>query len=353
MIGIVFNKHKDPLDFSWESYALRASLCLFDEAVCVGPSIYTIVYEEYARNLPLESKVRTLAMNEKDDESRLKFEQCVRDLKFMRKRKHPKKHEIVLMKKLEKSINDLFELHIKDMLTAFKKHGLPQLAPFNAGDDACLHLWYVHSDLGEQNKEGRLSQVLCFEVNEDHDMIPDVFVFYDTLAHQVLKDHTLTPLAKLPNLNALEADKLQLVRNQLDSEREELTSLLPMMEADKHGKQYYTGTWNLEGVKAFAPRLQQSIDKVHEIDWSSKLYTNVRSELHVGNMDTLELWQLLRNHDFIPDDTWKILQQKHESGIHCPTTPIMTITSNVGTDGLTNLTSEETLVHKRKTLDLN
>jgi hypothetical protein len=292
-------------------------------------------------------------MDAKDDESKAKYEMCLRDLKFMRKRKHPKKHEIVMFKQLEKAINDFFAFHIEDMLTAFKTYGLPQLAPFHTGDDACLTLWYVHPELGEKDKEGRLSQVFSLEMNEDHDKVPDVFVFYDTLGEEVLKDHSLTPLAILPHLNILEADKLQLVRNQLDSECEELTTLLPLMEPDEHGRQYYTGTWNLDGVKAFAPRLQNSLDAVHELAWSGKMYTDIRATLHVGNMDTIELWQLLRANGFIPDDTWKILEQKRERGIHCPTIPIMTITPNWEEATLTSLTSEETLVHKRKTINLN
>ena len=355
MTGIVFNKQNKHLALGWESYALRSSLCLFEQTICLGPSGYRIIYEAATSTANLNSKLHKLLITVQTEEERQQLEEVKSTLKHLRKRKHPQKQEIVFLKQTEKYINDCYALFIEAELKELAKFGLPQLAPFYFREEKSLDLWFVNDKEGETEKGGLLSLVLSFEVDFEFDKDPksDVFVFYEHLAHEVIENHQLTPLAILPNLNNLDADKLQNVREQLTPLRKELETLLPLAKANEGEMQYYSGRWNLEGVKDLAPRLQEAINASPQLEWLNKIHTELRSELHVGNMDTLELWKLLRDHGFIPDDTWEVLEQKRKSGIHCPTTAIMTITSNWGSEELTNLSEEEALSHKRKTLDIN
>lgn len=353
MIGIVFNQQKQPLDFGWESYALRTGLSLFEETYCLGPSVYSILYEHISNNTNTDRKLRVLLQVTKEEAEIKRLQEIATNFKFLRKRKHRQKPEIVFLKKIEKCVNDIYAIYLQEELAILGKYGLPQLAPFYFEEEKKLGLWYIDGAAGEKDKEGRLSRVLTFEVEERDVAEPDVFVFYDRLASEVQKLHAPTLLGTLPNLNMLEVDKLKNVRSYLKPFREELETLISLVEPDEHGTQYFSGIWNTEGVKAFAPRLQAALDAAHELDWANRMHSDFRSELHVGNMNTLELWQLLRDNGFVPDDTWKILEQRRKSGMHCRTTAIMTITSNWSSEALANLSEEETLTHKRKTIDLD
>lgn len=353
MTGIVFNKQNKPLDWGWESYALRTGLCLFNETICLGPSIYSIIYEDVAKGLSMDHKLQLLLDRAHNEVEKRQFEEVKRTIKALRKRKHPQKQEIVFLKQTEKYVNDIYAFQLQDELDSLARHGLPQLAPFHFSEEKSLDLWWVNGDEGEKEEDGLLSHVISFEVEDNEAPEPDVFIFYEHLAHEVREKHQLTPLAQLSNLNLLETDKLQNVREQLKSLRQELTTLLPLTKADEGEKQYYSGIWDIEGVKAYAPRLQETLDASNELEWASRIHTDLQSELYVGNMDTLELWKLLRDKGFIPDDTWEVLEQKRKDGIHCPTTAIMTITASWDSETLLNLSEEETLTHKRKTLDIN
>lgn len=355
MTGIVYNTLGDCLELSWESCALRAALCLFPRTCSVGSSVFIINYEDISTKQNLGSRLKALISNASNEEDKEHFREVANALRLVRKRKQMQKADIVFLKRTEKYIDSIFTHNVEERLRLFEKYGLPQLAPFYHSKNKCLNLWFVNHKAGEENERAALSRLLTFKVEKEEDndyLFPDVFVFYDFLAKEVLSSKSLTPLATLPNLNILKANQLTNVRNRLQPQREELKLLLPLDEVDEHGNQYFSGTWNLEGVKTFAPRLQQALNTTPDLEWSKSLYPDVHLDLHVGNINTLELWQLLREKELLPDDTWNVLEERRKSGIHCQTTAIMTITSNLDGTELYNLTKEETLKHKRKTINL-
>lgn len=353
MTGLVINKGSESFNQSWESFALRTSLCLLERTCCIGPSTYAIMYQDWMSKMPLHARLQLLTDNEKDPTFKKRLEDTAVTIKLLRKRKHRTKREIVDLKFFEKHINKLYDDYLDHMVKHLKKFGLIQLEPFYTGEEKILNLWDVNKDHGEKDKEGRLSRILAFELEDSEDETPDIFVFYEKMAHELLESHTLTPLATLPNLNGLDIQKLRLVRKRFGSLREELKPLLPpLLNAD--GKQeYYAGEWNVEGVKAIAPKLQKAIDDSPELQLAKKLYKDFDCQLHVGNMDTPQLWQLLYDNELMPKDTYEVLQKKLKSGKHCPTTAIMTVTSSSPTVQQEILSEEETLPQKRKTISLD
>lgn len=327
-------------------------------ACCLGPSVHSILFEGVADRMSVVKRIKWLIDSEKDPKVKEQLEQMSASLKILSKRKHPGRNEIVLRKKTEKVINDLFAAHTKELLKIMNRNGLPQLETFYRSDsgERSLFLWVIDPDGGEQDEQYKLSNVLNFEVEDtgdDDDIISEVFIFYGELAQEMLECHSPVPLATVPSLNVLESEKIRVLRERFAPYREEMEGHLVPAQPGRDGQQYCTGTWDLEGMKAFAPRLQEALDEMPELRWAEKVHTDFRANLHVGNMETPELLKLLYDRNLIPADTWEVLKAKHESGRYCPDMAYMAVTPDAQANAPVNISHEEALTHKRKTIELD
>jgi hypothetical protein len=211
----------------------------------------------------------------------------------------------------------------------------------------------VEHDSGEKKWEGSLSRLLTFAPEDKEEADPGVVIFYERLGHEVSEKFACTPLATLPNMISLTTERLKDLRQRLAPLRTELDALLPALPTDEHGNTYHTGYWNLEGIKEFAPRLQKTLDTAPELEVVVNLSQAFKAQVQVGNMAITDLWQLLHTNGVVPGDSWKLLQQKQQSGIHAPTVPFITITSDWNPTALNHLSEEQSQTHKRKTLNID
>lgn len=353
MNAYTFNSNAPAFSPGWESFALRVGLCLSDNVCCVGHSTNIILYDYSSENLTPANKARLLLskLQQPEDLELVRKAQAI--MQSIRRKKHRSKEDILILKRGEKITVDLFDHYRKELLTELQKTGLPQLYPFHIEENKCLYLWVVNNEQGEPPERGQLSGVLSFGLLEDEEDQPSVVIFYERLGLDVSKRYDCTPLVSLPNLNILEYEKLNNLRQRLEPYRNELAATLPLMGTEDGEAEYATGIWDLERVKELAPRLQKELDSTPEIQWAAQLNEEVRADLLVGNMETTELWQLLHDHGIVPNDTWDVLQKLKQSGSYCPTIPFITIRSDWATRSTINLSEDDSLAHKRKTIDLD
>lgn len=353
MNAYTFNSNAPAFSPSWESFALRAGLCLLDNVCCVGHSASIILFEHSSEHLTPANKIKLLLRQLQQPEDIQVVESAQAIMQSIRRKKHRNKQDILTLKRGEKITTDIFEHYRQDILADLKKTGLPQLYPFFLEENKCLYVWAVNDQQGEPPGRGMLSQMLLFNQLEDEEDQPTVIIFYESLGLDVSKRYDCTPLVTLPNINLFEYEKLNNLRQRLEAHRNELAATLPLMRTEDGKAEYATGTWDLESVKELAPRLQQAVDSTPEMQWASELQEGVRAELLVGNMETSELWQLLYDHGIVPNDTWDVLQKVKQSGNYCPTIPFITIRSEWATASTINLSEDDSLAHKRRTIDLD
>ncbi|MBI1286035.1 MAG: hypothetical protein GC178_00490 [Flavobacteriales bacterium] len=353
MNGYTFNSNPPAFSPAWEAFALRAGLCLLDNVCCVGYSTNIIMFEHASEQLTPANKMRLLLKQLQQPEDIKTLQGAMAIMQSIRKKKHRNKHDILTLKRGEKITQDIFEHYREHIVTDLRTSALPQLWPFYLKDNKCLYLWNVDTERGEPTGRGKFSGLLSFEQDEEEEDPPSIVLFYEQLGLDVLDRFECTPLVTLPNMNLYEYEKLNNLRQRLEPLRKELETTLPLMEQQDGEKRYTTGQWNIESIKELAPRLQKTMDELPEIQWAADLQQSIRAELLVGNMEITELWQLLFDHGIIPKDTWAVLQKKKQSGILCPTIPFITVRSDWSTAATDNLTEEDSLSHKRKTLDLD
>lgn len=352
MNALVYNSIQNGFNLGWESNALRTGLLLFEGTVCIGPSFQFIRFEELAKKMLPKQKVEFMINNCRDEGSRKQYEEWMRILKSTRKIKHWDKRGIVIKKQMENALDDLFQLHVDDTMEYLKQYGLTQLAPLCNEEDG-LYTWPVEDGQGERIRNHQLSSLLDVEFTDHPEATPDVFVLYERLGKKVQEERQLTPMAVLPNLNELNANQLKSVCMNLEPVRQRLGTLLPLMPPDEEGYFYCTGQWNTEALKALSTELQAALDADPELERIGNLNREFRTFLHVGTMDTVELWELFHAEGILPDDTWRALQRIRTTGEYCPYIPIMTITTDWGQNQAPHYTEEETLNHRRKTIDLD
>lgn len=352
MNALVYNNIQNGFDLGWESNALRTGLLLFENTLCIGPSFQFIRFEELAKKMLPQHRLEFMINNCRDEESRKQYQEWLRIQKSTHKIKHWDKRGIVIKKQVEKALDDLFQFHVDDTMKELQKYTLPQLAPLCNEKDG-LYTWHVEDGQGERIKNHQLSSLLDVELTNLPEATPDVFVLYERLGKKVLEEHPLTPVAVLPNLNALNTNQLKSARMNLEPLRQKLATHLPLMPPDEEGYFYCTGQWNTETLKVFSTELQAALNADPELERIGNLNKEFRTFLHVGTMDTVELWELFHAEGILPDDTWRALQRIRTTGEYCPYIPIMTITTGWGQNQVPHYTEEESLKHRRKTIDLN
>lgn len=350
---LVYNRHNATTDLSLEAFGIRLGLLLADYTFAIGETGFYILYKERMMKMKDASRLKTLAKAATTEEQSNALTQAIADLKFLRNKKNKGQRDIVFMKQTEHFLHECFELHVDDSLSRMNKFSLHQLAALNTNEQSGLRLWYADKDAGEKDPKYELSELLSCKLKEDSIKATDVLTLVGSVSDALLNGLEMTTLCELPNINSLNSNQVLSVREQLAPLRKELNELIPLTQPAENETAYCTGTWNLEGLKEFSVRLQRELDEVPELQWSANLQKGIRPVVKVGIMETPALWQLLHDHELLPDDTWEVLSKWIASGSYFPTTPIMTFVLPDSKTLARYLTEEETLVHKRKTIDLD
>ena len=341
-------------ELSWEAMSLRIGMLLSYNTYCLGSTVTNILFKDIVRHTKpnLSTKLRLLAANRQFENSEFDPLQAVQLIKQINKRKHKTKQDIVMLKQFEAGVNPVFQEFLDLQTKSLQKFGLAQMKALSEDPNSRLSLWQFEPYNCEQ-QEFALSDVFRYEYIEGLSLAePDVWTLYDKTA--VLKEHVtqLTHLAILPNLIFLSNEQLMEARKALEPLREKLANQLPLMEANKEGKKYLTGTWNVNGLTEVSQELQEAIDNNTSLKWAAKMDAN-RIKLQVGMVDTLKLWEMLHELELMPEATWNALQPDRENKDRCPHVPVFLASADNQTELTAALSEEQLTAFKRKTLDID
>lgn len=362
MNALVYSTEQSIIPVSWESQALRTGFILNNGVLATGHSPFSIGYEQGMIEAfqTLEAKLRYLEEFEEFKQFGQTAEEMIKFLKSVKKDRQGGKKALVFYKQTESVINKIFSEQISSEVTAMESHGLVQLS--NLTDNEGFYVCALQEKDGESyGGYANLSFILGMQnVNEhflEEDRIYGLFAFmlYAQLAETVVSDKVeLTPLVTLPNLISLNTTQLRNVKQALKPIADRLDKLLLPCPPHADGTHYVSGIWDMASIPQLAQELQAAIDANTDIQWAKKMSMDWSSQLAVGMIETPALWQLLRDHSLVPDDTWQVLQQwvkeKHYS-------PKMAIFDLRMTPGLVSLDSTMAITdieqYTRKTLDID
>lgn len=350
---IVYNRAVAKADLSLSAFALRTGLLLAEHTFAVGELPNFILYEQQMLNMKESFRIKAMlqGISLKPDADAIK--KAVAELKTLRNTKNKSQRELVFMKQTEKFIAQAFEFYLQNQVTTLSKFGLCQLSELQENERGRLHFCHVNKDKGETVPNFELSHLLACRFSEDSYKTSDVLALTGPITSAIHEQVEMTHLCDLPNLNSLQINQLLSVREQLAIIRKELSSLIPMMQPSENQKRYCTGTWNMDGVKELAVRLQQELTNMPELQWITNLQKEISCIVNVGCIDTPTLWQLLRDNEMLPDDTWKALNMRIKSKDYPAQTPITTVTPPANVSLSRYFNEEESLLHKRKTINLD
>lgn len=353
MNAIVYNTDGTVMHWAWESMAIRAGLMLCERTFDVGGTPYCIFYRKMMAGTPVQKRFELLLSNtdlEEDKQALLEMREVIKTLSSRKRRTKP---EIIFLKQTEKLLNRFFEELVDKKIDTMKKFGLPALTPIAEDNEKALTVWLCAKEQGEHIAERRLSDLLSFKLAENSAPGSDLFIIYGPPTLGLEEKVQLTQLATVPNINLLNTQDLIGLRKRLRPVRDRLNTFLPRPEFDPQQTDYCVGPWDMEGLMAFAPTLQHELDQQPELQWAKKLDPTSDARLMIGMMDAAQLWQMMKAHDLLPDDTWKVLDDAIRSGVRCQQVPIMAIVAPPSELLLANLTEEESLGHRRKTIAID
>ena len=350
---LAYNPNDPNSDLSWESFTIRTGLLLSELSFAIGGSPFYIMYQQSMMQMNVQNKVKLMIQSADLADHRLALMQMEADLKTLRNRKNKNQRDLVFLKQTEKAVEQWFEGYVEERTSQLRRFGLPQLSALEADRQNGLRLWYYNKDHGETHEPAPISEVLGYEYKEGGVMATDVMAFGKSFTEILMGKVEMSHLCTLPNLNSLQPNQLLSARARLAPWRQELDRLIPLMKPAEGEKRFYTGTWQLDELKTFSVRLQEAINNTPELEWSAKVQPDAMTHILVGSMETTALWQLMRDNDHIPDDTWPLLERRMRDGDHCKQIPLLSL--SLAEEGQENhhFTEEESLQHRRKTIDLD
>jgi hypothetical protein len=357
MNTLVYNRDATQVDPSWDAVALRVGMLLSEFSYSIGAVPYFILYEKFMlEKADIPFKIKIILESEIWDEtdSKMQFDQMLRVYKIFKKRaKNLKKNDLIYMRKFESLVDITFKDVVAETVKKLIQQGLHQLKPISEMENGPLILWHLDKNECETGDKYGLSQLLKYELDDQSILAPDLFVLCNTPAKELGQLTELTPVLKLPNINAFQNEQLLSLRSKMKDMRNELASFIPLAEADHLGNRYLTGIWDVDGLKKAVPQMQQRLDAMEEIKWAREYTPSGLLQVSVGSIETGLLWNFLHKKEMIPPKTCTVIEKTLESGIHVPHIPIMTIWLDHDPQLAKMLSEEEVLQHRRKTINID
>lgn len=320
-----FILEKNCINSGSESMALRCAYLLSGEVLSTGCSYGTVCYDEYMRSGDIEMKVRALEIYEPQifSENWDSADNVISMLKVIKKTKHPQPQQIILHKKLEKAIAQLWEhTHIEN-LNKMMKSGLPQLAPLVNDDDFVV--LPVHTKETEQDDKYFFPMSKIFNLDFEEDENIDLFflpfeftlnLFMEKMPAE-LKPRFMETVLVLPNLNALTTDELKAVKAALQSETAPLhLKMDEWIQACATRSEKETRAVFENEIKPLTTAIQQKLDENPVIKHIDSLYggDKPRVEVVMGEAPLQLVWEFYNTQGTIPEQTWKILEAMNSNG---------------------------------------
>ncbi|MGE0638333.1 MAG: hypothetical protein AB7G44_16580 [Bacteroidia bacterium] len=315
-----YQVNKQSINLGSESLALRCAYVLSDAVLSTGTSYAFICYDHYFRSMSPENKIRAMEAQSPEEFAKLgagTADQMINMLKLHKKVKHPVPGQIIAFKKLEKSINTLWEFDHQENLARMMLTGMPQLEPLMK-DENFLVL-SVHSVQSELNDKYfyPCSKIMNLDFEEDDAIdlffLPMEFITY-VETQSIPRSHKpffTEHLFMFPNVNSLSSEELKAVRSSLSSEtapfRSKVDEWVKACAKDSPGQ---TRNFFDKEIKPLAATIQQKMEQNQLLQYVDKHYENEKPRIEVvgGEVCLSVIWAFYHALGIIPDETWKMLE---------------------------------------------
>lgn len=159
---------EDTADPVFQGTAIRIGY-MFSEHLRIAGNVSTYyVFEQNMRNLSFEQKIKFIDNREKDQPGHEPFYETYKDFKKLFKGgKVNDKEGIVLKKKIEKNVNDMFNALLNEIMAIIKIAGLTDLSPIE--NSSSYGEYFVSYRNPEKETDGlnKLSEILKLNLDDD------------------------------------------------------------------------------------------------------------------------------------------------------------------------------------------
>ncbi len=351
MESIVYILQKSNITPGANAHALRAGLLMSTITYSVGDAYMYILYDDMSKeaNKSIERKILLLASHPEFEQFNASASELIANMRMLWSQR---RNTAALMqyKRLESIINKITSNYMSIAKEGMRDLSLIQLAPLR--DHDMFTIFGLASEDGEKyGEEYSISKILSLYKDEGYTEGPFAFILIDRLAQLSPKDEaSLIQVFTLPNINLLTLDQLLGARKALSYSMEKLQKLLLL---DHTSSNYTEAHWHRAPLAETGEAIQHAIDTNPDLSWAAAHAPKFRSTVLVGEMDTHRFWQLQRDCNQMPDDSWALLQNLPSETPYPRTVPVIVIRPNIGFSDPNDEQAEESLEHKRKTISLD
>jgi hypothetical protein len=337
---------------AYNALALRTGLLISTATFAVGNAYMCILHDRLTAELNrnLTEKVRFIANYDTLQQSGLDPETVIRELKQL----WNNRRNTVMMKeykKRESLINKMYDAALQAVRLQVRNFSLMQLEGLKDSDE--LRVFGLDEVQGEgYERDFRISKILSLKVEPDGSPGPFAFIMIDKLAKLPAEDEAaLTPLFTLPNINILTLDQLMGARKALSHWTEQLQQLLvPDTSADGT---YDIAHWDRPKLAQAGKAIQEAIGTNPDLNWATALRPHFTCQVLAGEMDTKRFWQLQRDCNQVPDDSWEVLNALTAETPYPRTMPIIVVRPSLDIADENPEEDADSLKSKRKTISLD
>ena len=336
---IVFNSSVSRIDLKAESIALRAALLLADDAVTAGQGVTIIDFNNFYTPKKFFQKAAMIEIyyEKKEDDKAEGIREIIATYKVIQKIKHKPGQLIARIKKLENSIDALFNDIKREYYEGFEKNGLPQLNPLM--DEDYFNAYWIDSHNPETEKENQIAaSTLLLNRMKDAEKGPVIFLltpefffseFYSEEIIKTSKDKRWYQPEKiyferclaLPNINLLSAPEIKKIRAELQPSAQPFCRLMdewigmPRNDEDT----FETKPFLKKKILSAAAALQKNIDSNELLNHYKNLQDNQAvMELIAGEIPVSMLWEFFKHYSVINEETNAVLLKEKEKAPSFP-----------------------------------
>ncbi|MCF8257676.1 MAG: hypothetical protein K9J06_08990 [Flavobacteriales bacterium] len=335
------------------AYAIRTGLILSTSTYAVGCAYMGILYDVLTKevNRNLVRKIEFLKNHGAFENQALDSDQLIKEVKRLSNLKRDK-NALKQYLMHEHHITAIYDAYNSALTEGMRNFSLLQLACLKDSDELIV-LGFDDPNKGEEHvRNFRISKMLTLKLDPEGSPGPYAFILIDKLAKLPPEDEAgLVHVFNLPNINILTIDQLMVTRKALGPAMGRLHRLL-IPDAATIG-QYGGGRWDRALLAETGKAIQHAIDGNSDLNWAISINPQFRSSILVGEMDAHRFWQLQRDCDQVPDDSWEALQNLSSETPYPRTIPIIVVRPNLVLSDEKPVNDLDSLQYRRKTISLD
>lgn len=287
---------------------------------------YMFDMEKEFRGMNIENKLEFIIAEDKDgeDESNEKIRQALTDYKKLKRIKHKDKEGIVILKKFERAMEELFNSVLEEYMTGINASHLPQLKPLTERDSFnYYHVVYDEPEI-ESHQQGSLSKMLSMQLDEEDEQYPTLMhleyelfndEFYKESGHKKPAEKFsgngfLVPAIKLKNMmwfSVTDIDALHLrMSGALNNFREQVSRF-----ADLKGDPVQAYHRLINNVVPASCVLQEIFDQDEAVKAFShhNAFTEPGADFYIGMLPWKMMWDYFNYINLADEDTMEALKK--------------------------------------------